>query len=676
MRGHRRLSTALVALAIAALAFVYRFSTLGGPLAGFDNDHYFQIVRAEAMLDGELSLRDYSDAELRSIPPQLTYATSAAAMSVMGRTLRSEAILGVGMLALGAAALVWAAAEMSQSVVIAAIVTLLAVGLSPTLYNYPKITPYAVAVIAFLAYARTPTTSRLVALAIIEVVAMLYRHDHGVYVGIATVTLLLAEHGWEVWKPLLRYAAFVLVGLAPGLLFVHQHGGILKYVRECLDTSRHEVGRTAAPPSSLTIDLSQPLLLKVPPPRPPMPRIAIRWTGDVSADDRTRAERELGLADPQPRGDERNWGYAIADASSRQLAAIVNDRRVADTDGIDRRRFTLSSKPPPPPARAGVLGWRLAPGVLRESNADPWLRLMAFSVLSASVALLAWPSLRRRVHHPHAPFAAIAATCVMGALVCVVFLRNPGPFRLADASVPISVLGSWVLTATQRLARDHGLPLRVGTSLALAAALILSTLAVGVVGSVKEQVTATGIGEGWSGISGQSRQLWRMLGGLPSSLVGIDETLAHAAAYLKRCTRPSDRLLVADNLPELYYFARRRFAAGQMVFFGGFYTTEDQQREVIARWSRQSVPIVLTQTGEHFVDEFSSDYPLLASYLNTRYRRVGAFDAERSNRVDVWVVKNQMFYSDNATGLPCVANSQPSSKATRVVGPEQSSIVF
>ena len=47
--------------------------------------------------------------------------------------------------------------------------------------------------------------------------------------------------------------------------------------------------------------------------------------------------------------------------------------------------------------------------------------------------------------------------------------------------------------------------------------------------------------------------------------------------------------------------------------------------------------IVLTQTGEHFVDEFSSDYPLLASYLNTRYRRVGAFDAERSNRLEVWL---------------------------------------
>src|SRR5690348_9631989 len=110
MRGHRLVWTALIALSIGALTFVFRFNTLGGPLAGFDNDHFFQIVRAEAMLDGELSLRDYSDAELRSLWPQLTYASSAIAMKTFGPSLRSEAILDAGMLALGASATMWAAA--------------------------------------------------------------------------------------------------------------------------------------------------------------------------------------------------------------------------------------------------------------------------------------------------------------------------------------------------------------------------------------------------------------------------------------------------------------------------------------------------------------------------------------------------------------------------------------
>jgi hypothetical protein len=657
MRGHRqRILRALAALSIAALTFVYRFNTLGGPLAGLDNDHFFQIVRAEAMLDGELSLRDYSDAELRSIWPQLTYATSAAAMRVMGRTLRSEALLDVGMLALGAAVLLWASADVAQSIAAAVIMTLLAVGLNPTLYNYPKIVPYAFAVIAFLAYARRPGPARLLAVAIVTVIATLYRHDHGIYLGIATAALIVAVHGSTAARPLSGYVGCVLIGLTPGLLFVQLHGGIVKYVRECLETSRHEVRRTAALPSSLRIDWSQPLLVRVPPPQAPRPRIAIRWAADVSPVDRSRAELDLGLADPQSRGDEHNWSYGIGDTSPRHVATIVNDPRVADTDGIDRRTFSLTAPPPPPPARGGVFGWRVAPGGLRESNADPWLRMIAWSVLFVALALLLWPPLRQRADRPEVPLAAIAAIWVMGALVCVVFLRNPGPFRLPDVSIPIAVLGSWLLTTIPRLARQHALPVRIGVSVLLVFALALSVLAVGVVGSVREQVAVTGIDQGASGITSRWRQLWDTLGALPDSQDGIDAGLAAAAGYLQRCTRPTDRLLVADYLPEVYYFARRRFAAGQVVFFGGFYTTQDEQREALDRWRRQVVPIALMQPVPRFESEFVSDYPLLAEYLRSRYHKVGTLTVERGAMVDVWIDGTQTRASDRETGFPCGAN--------------------
>ena len=657
MRGHRQqILRALAALSIAALTFVYRFNTLGGPLAGFDNDHFFQIVRAEAMLDGELSLRDYSDAELRSIWPQLTYATSAAAMSVMGQTLRSEALLSVGMLALGAAVLFWASAEVAQSITAAAILTLLAIGLNPTLYNYPKIVPYAFAVIAFLAYARRPGIARLLALAIVTVIATLYRHDHGVFLGIATAALIVGVHGRTAPRPLIQYIGCVLIGLTPGLLFVQQHGGIVKYVRECLETSRHEVGRTTGRSSPLRIDWSQPLLVRVPPPQAPRPRIAIRWAADVSSVERNRAEPDLGLDDPQSRGDEHNWSYAIGDASQRHLATIVKDPRVADTDGIDRRTFTLTAKPPPPAPRGGFFGWRVAPGALRESNADPWLRMIAWSVLFISLALFLLPPLRQRVDRPGIPLSAIAAIWVMGALVCAVFLRNPGPFRLPDVSIPIAVLGSWLLTTIPRLMRQPSLPVRIGVSAVLVFALAVSVLAVGVVGSTREQVAVTGFYQGPSGVASRWRQLWGTLGALPDSQDGIDTELAAAAGYLKRCTRPSDRLLVGDFLPEVYYFAGRRFAAGQMVFFGGFYTTESAQREALERWRRQAVPIAFTQPAPRFDDEFVSDYPLLAEYLRSRYRKVGTLTVERGAVVDVWVDGTQTRAPDPATGLPCGVN--------------------
>jgi len=118
---------ALIALAIAAFSFLYRFNTLGGPLGGFDNDHFPQLVRAMAMLDGERPLRDFSDAELRALWPAPTYSTSALAQTILGRSLRSEALLTVGLLSIGAVALFLVSTRFAGAIIPALIATTLAV---------------------------------------------------------------------------------------------------------------------------------------------------------------------------------------------------------------------------------------------------------------------------------------------------------------------------------------------------------------------------------------------------------------------------------------------------------------------------------------------------------------------------------------------------------------------
>jgi hypothetical protein len=52
---------ALLAVAIAAFSFLYRFNTLGGPLGGFDNDHFPQLVR----FDGDARWRSGRSVTLR-----------------------------------------------------------------------------------------------------------------------------------------------------------------------------------------------------------------------------------------------------------------------------------------------------------------------------------------------------------------------------------------------------------------------------------------------------------------------------------------------------------------------------------------------------------------------------------------------------------------------------------
>lgn len=644
--------TVLVALLIGALSFVYRFNTLSGPLAGFDNDHFFQIVRSDAMLDGELPLRDYSDTELRSLWPPLSYATSAAAMKAMGRSLRSEAIMSVGMLSLGAAALFWAAAVIAGGILPAALATLLAIGLSPTLYNYPKIVPYAFAVIAMLAYARKPNVWRLLVSSAIVAIAALYRHDHGVYLGISSAVLILLVHGRRAARPLTACAAFVIVGLMPGLVFAQQHGGLVAYLRDCLTLSRREIGRTAAPAAPFQIDLSQPLLARVPPPASPQPRIAVRWAATVTPEGRARAEQELGLTEPERRGDDLNWSYEIDGPSPSRLATIVQDPRVADTDGFDRQTFALNAVPPPPLPRGGLFGWRILPGILNEGNAVLWLRLVAWSVTVASIACLAWPPLRRAVAQPDVPSGVVAAVGVLGIVLCLVFLRNPAAYRLPDVAVPVSVLGAWLLTALPRAARSRPHPVRALVAMLFALTIGLTILSVGMVGTVPERIVEMS-GADRKDVRGQWLEVWKTLGEPPESMSGVDETLQSAASYLRRCSLSSDRLLVTDYVPELYYFSRRGVAAGQLVYFGGFYTPVAAQRKTMEHWARQSVPIVLTQPPERFDDEFGSDYPELADYLRAHYRRAGDLEVRRGTRLDVWVAADRDGTTDPDSGLPC-----------------------
>ena len=149
--------------------------------------------------------------------------------------------------------------------------------------------------------------------------------------------------------------------------------------------------------------------------------------------------------------------------------------------------------------------------------------------------------------------------------------------------------------------------------------------------------------------------LFRSLGALPASTDGVEEPLARTAQYLRRCTTPTDRLVVADNLPEVYYFANRRVGAGQYVFFGGFYTETAAQQETLARWRQQEIPIVLVQPASRFDDEFGSDYPILADYLRGRYQRAGSIEVRRGMEMDVWIDPGRdQGRRDSATGLPCL----------------------
>jgi hypothetical protein len=645
---------ALIAVAIAAFSFLYRFNTLGGPLGGFDNDHFPQLVRSMAILDGERPLRDFTDAELRALWPAPTYSTSALAQRILGRSLRSEALLTIGMLSIGAAALFLVSARFASAVVPAFIATVLAVAMRPALYNYPKIVLYVLAVAAMLGYARRPTTLRLVLLGLVVGTAALFRHDHGVYLGIASAALVVLMHGRHVLQPITVLATTCALTLLPGVVLAQIDGGLLKYFRESIALSRQEAERTTSSRVRFVVDPSQPLLQHLDADRPPAPRINVRWIRSLTPELRRRAEADLRLLDPFPRTDASNWSYALDDTSRTHLGIIVGDPRVLDTDGIDRTQLVLTTPAPPAPGwTAQLWQWRIAPGVFRSENASAWLYVVAWGV----VLFAAFCALRPVSYYAMATsdiaLPEFRAVCLLGVILLIALLRSPNPSRLADVSVPVTILGSWQLAGITRSTRWRSIPTRLVVVSALTALLVISGSAIVVLRDLVHQLEIANLAD-----ADRARRQWTdvstMLGGLPSSLGGIDEDLQRASAYLRRCTRPTDRIFLAENLPEIFYFADRPFAAGQVSYFSNFYSSPEQQREAIDRWRKQVVPIALTQPAARFADEFATDYPFLTEYLRGRYHKVGQLAVEQGTVVDVWVEGTQKRPLDRQTGLPCL----------------------
>ena len=666
----RTVVTILVATLIGASAFVYRFNTLGGRFGGLDNDHFIQLVRSVAFLDGERPLRDFTDTALEALWPAPTYSASALAQRVLGRSLRSEALLTVGMLSVGAAGLFWVSSEFAEAIPSAALLTLLAVALRPALYNYSKIIPYVLAAGAMLAYARRPTTARLGVLAVILALAALYRHDYGVYIGLAAASLVLLVHrGAGAPRPLLTLVTVCVALLLPGMMFSQVHGGFVTYLRECLEVSRQETARTARPGTHFSVDWSQPLLVRGDSPQPPRARLAVRWATTLTPEMRQRAEADLQLLEPIRRQDDWNWSYAISTPSREQIAAIVYDARVLDTDGIDRSTFVIAGPPPPSSRRwfEELRRWRIAPGILTQENAVPLLYLVAWAVVIIATVWALWPPFARSLTGANVPRPAIQALCVLGVLMLAGLLRSANPSRLADVSVPVTILGSWLLGAIGRGVRPFGRTARYAVRSCLATILCVTALAVVVLGDVEHQLKVAGFPSA-NGVRFRWNELSSNLGALPATLNGIDEDLQHTASYLRRCTSPTDRLFVAGNVPEIYYFAERGFAGGQNAFFSRFYSSPAFQNMAIERWDRQSVPIALTPSGRRFEEEFSSDYPLLTQYLRTHYHRAGSLPAEAGTVMDVWTDVRHGFSADPQTGLPC-AQLQLANERSRRASP-------
>ena len=229
----RRRTVRTIAVAMGMLAFGFRLVTL----RDLTNDHYMHLAWAQQVLFGELPGRDFVDPGM-----PLMYTLSALVQQVWPGPF-SEGVLTCALLGVAASATFLVVMEVTGSIAFGVAATLFEIALEPRLYSYPKILVPAVALLVIQLYVRQPSRIRLVLLAAWTGIAVLFRHDLGVYAAVGVGAALLVAHSTN-WHRALRalgeYAVALVALMSPYVLFVQWSGGLGEHLHEAIEFAKGE----------------------------------------------------------------------------------------------------------------------------------------------------------------------------------------------------------------------------------------------------------------------------------------------------------------------------------------------------------------------------------------------------------------------------------------------------
>ena len=277
-----------------------------------------------------------------------------------------------------------------------------------------------------------------------------------------------------------------------------------------------------------------------------------------------------------------------------------------------------------------------------------------WAVPLAAALVVAWCAFRCRTHASPTTrrdlgfgFALVAMTL----LVNDYFLRANLQARFGDAAVPVVLLGAWVTGAAPAMRSWIGRGLvRVGPSILLA--LMLGAFFKS--NSLAHEFEVGGVTVSTTQTQMRFREVVQTLRTLPPATWEGQNTNGPlgVARYLAECTAPTDRVIMGLYADEIPYFARRLFAGGQGYFALGFLRSEADQRLVLERLARQSVPVAITAID--YNAEIASNYPLVARHIAERYREVGVVQSNGQPYVRVFVESaRQQRGADPVLGFPC-----------------------
>jgi hypothetical protein len=166
---------------------------------------------------------------------------------VLGHTLFAEGVVVALAFALAAVLTAAAVRELTGSRLLALLAAVLEVAIVTRTYGYPKILVYAAAFLLLQRYVTRPTMARLFALAASIAIAFLFRHDHGIYLGIGGVLAAWLAADPDRGISGARRAA-TLIGMialltAPYVIYVQVVDGLWSYLQTGLEFRDGELAR-------------------------------------------------------------------------------------------------------------------------------------------------------------------------------------------------------------------------------------------------------------------------------------------------------------------------------------------------------------------------------------------------------------------------------------------------
>ncbi len=622
--ARHRLPISPFTLLVIVGTLLFRFLSL----TSIENDHFVHLARAHQMRLGAWPIRDFVD------PGQpLAYATSWLVAAVFGPSLLTEVVWCCAALALAAGLTCALARRVTGSVAIGLAAATLQVMAAPRLYNYPKLLVYVVALALAYAWATRPAARRLVALGAWTAVAFLFRHDHGVFVGLSCGVLLLAHTAGKppgtTVRALALYGGAIVLTLLPWAVYVQASTGLAEYLRSAINFSRVEARRAAPEWPRVKVGSAGPLFDAEAIGSDGRVRIHVRWAEGVADSARTSLERRYRLTEPEFK-DARTRRYILGDAGRGNVRALLLDPAVRDTSLV-RRDVALGPE-------------RFALASLANLEAVAFYLMLALPLFV--VGMLAVD--RRTGHIDPVPAAWVACAAAMALLVSAGFLRDVLEVRLPDVYGPWPMLLAWLLGRAMPVRTPGGRPARVLVSVVAMTSLVLMAAIAALVGNVLHRVYQTHLFRD-PGIVMHARERLDTLGTWPWRNVHPTPADLPLALYVHACTAPDDRVLAAWFAPELPVFARRGFAGGQPMWVMGYYETAADQARIAAQLARERIGLVLIPDEQE--PAFAGHWPQVDAALRARLARAGTFSIGGRDVVILAPPRAPR----RADGLPCPA---------------------